>query len=107
MRMSLVERFGGHLRSLRQARGLTQEVLAERSDLSVDAIRRIERGKLAPSLTTLGKLANGLDLALGTLVEGLDAPHRVEVREVSDLLAKRPLKEVRMVGRLLRAMFAE
>jgi transcriptional regulator with XRE-family HTH domain len=95
------------VRALRLARDFTQETLAERAELSVDAVRRIERGGFAPSLTTLGKLAAGLDLSLATLFAGLEDSPRVEVQEVGDLLARRSPREVRMVARILRAMFAD
>jgi transcriptional regulator with XRE-family HTH domain len=36
------QRFGEHVRLLREARGLTQDALAQRSGLSADTIRRIE-----------------------------------------------------------------
>ncbi|HLT35877.1 MAG TPA: helix-turn-helix transcriptional regulator, partial [Enhygromyxa sp.] len=45
--------FGRHVRSLRRARGMTQEVLAQRSGLSADTIRRLEHGSFSPSLETL------------------------------------------------------
>jgi hypothetical protein len=35
MRISLVRRFGAHVRALRLARDFTQETLAERAELSV------------------------------------------------------------------------
>lgn len=49
--------FGSHVRMLRCARGLTQEVLAELSKLSADTIRRLERGSFSPSLDTLSDAA--------------------------------------------------
>lgn len=46
--------FGTHIRALREARRLTQEARAERSDLSMDTIPPIERGTLSAFLNTLG-----------------------------------------------------
>ncbi|HLT36771.1 MAG TPA: helix-turn-helix transcriptional regulator, partial [Enhygromyxa sp.] len=65
--MSNGRHFGRHVRSLRRARGMTQEVLAQRSGLSADTIRRLEHGSFSPSLETLRKLCHGLDLMLSTL----------------------------------------
>ena len=67
MRLNVGKRFGVHVRALRHSRQLTQEELAERSQLSVDAVRRIERGAFSPSLETVNKLATGLDVSLRTL----------------------------------------
>lgn len=63
-----VEAFGSHLRSLREARGLTQEELAEGAELSSRQVQRLEGGYYAPSLESLCKLALGLRVTLGELV---------------------------------------
>ena len=48
--------FGRHIRSLRKARGMTQERLAEKCGVAVDTIRRLETGSFSPSLDTLTKV---------------------------------------------------
>ncbi|HET7596113.1 MAG TPA: helix-turn-helix domain-containing protein, partial [Burkholderiales bacterium] len=56
--------FGELLRRHRLLAGLSQEGLAERAGLSVDAIRALERGRrTAPRPETIGLLAEGLALA--------------------------------------------
>jgi transcriptional regulator with XRE-family HTH domain len=99
--------FGKHIRSLRRARGLTQEVLAERSGLSPDTIRRLEQGSFSPSLETLRKLCIGLDLLLSTLFEAFELGARSEQRELVDLLGSRSPRELTMATRVLRVLFAE
>ncbi len=95
--------FGGRIRALRRERGLTQEELAQKSGLSVEAVGRIERGAFAPTLETIHKLSGGLGVPfhdlfhapsspeepsppmLGQLcqyVSGLDPPRRRAVWEV-------------------------
>ena len=55
------EVFGDVLRRYRRAAGFTQEELAERSSLSVEAISAIERGwRRAPRRDTLQRLAAAL-----------------------------------------------
>ena len=100
-------RFGRHVRSLRRARGLTQERLAEQSDLSPDTIRRLEHGSFSPSLNTLWKLADGLDLLLGTLFSGYELGESEPLRELGDLLGRRSARDVRLGIGLLRILFAE
>ncbi|MEU6990512.1 helix-turn-helix transcriptional regulator [Streptomyces sp. NPDC046465] len=57
------------LRRLRRLTSLTQEELAERSDVSVDVIRQLEqRRKHSARLPTLHALANGLGVELTTLL---------------------------------------
>lgn len=41
---------------------MTQTLLAERTNLSVDSISRIERGERAPSLETIDKISNALKI---------------------------------------------
>jgi len=103
----LHRRFGDHVRQLRNARELTQESLAERSDLSVDAIRRIERGSFSPSLDTLGKLSVGLDVSLKTLFQGFERERTDDVAEICDFLAHRSGREVKLAWRVIQAMFEE
>ena len=95
-------RFGQQIRSLRRARGLTQERLAERSDLSTDAIRRIEAGRLSPTLATIGKLATGLQLSLSTLFAGVERPARPLAAEIADYLSDRSTKDCELAWRVVR-----
>jgi transcriptional regulator with XRE-family HTH domain len=100
-------RFGENLRQLRLARGHTQENLAERSDLSVDAVRRIEWGSISPSLDTLSKISTGLDISLRTLFSTFGERKRDELAELVDYLSRRSRKETRLVSRLVRALFVD
>jgi transcriptional regulator with XRE-family HTH domain len=86
---------------------MTQDVLAERSGLSADTIRRLEHGSFSPSLETLRKLCVGLDLQLSTLFESFDLGARNEGRELADLLALRTPRELVLATRVLRALFDE
>ncbi|RKH40882.1 helix-turn-helix domain-containing protein [Corallococcus llansteffanensis] len=103
----LHRRFGDQVRRMRTSRELTQEALAERSDLSVDAVRRIERGSFSPSLDTLGKLSVGLDVSLKTLFHTFDMERSDGVAEICDYLACRTGPEVKQAWRVLQAMFNE
>ncbi|HLL34444.1 MAG TPA: helix-turn-helix transcriptional regulator [Streptomyces sp.] len=63
------EDLGRTLRRLRRLASLTQEELAERSDVSVDVIRQLEQGrKHSARLPTLHALADGLGVELTTLL---------------------------------------
>ncbi len=52
--------FGKRLQTLRRQAGLTQEQLAEATEISVDFISLVERGINAPSFDNLEKLAKAL-----------------------------------------------
>ena len=64
----LNQRFGRAIRHLREHRGWSQEKLAEAADLNRSYLGEIERGSASPSLVTVVKLANALDLSAGDLV---------------------------------------
>ena len=66
-------RFGLAVRRAREAKGLTQERLAERADLDPTYISGIERGVRNASLISLVRVAKGLGMPLATLCEGVDA----------------------------------
>ncbi|HTP01804.1 MAG TPA: XRE family transcriptional regulator [Anaerolineales bacterium] len=53
---------GVRLRELREARGASMRALAARSGLSANALSMIERGHTSPSVSTLYKLADALDV---------------------------------------------
>ena len=59
--------FGQRIRLLRRERGLTQEQLAERAEISIDFLSLIERGKNSPSFENLEDLAEALDVTVAKL----------------------------------------
>ena len=60
--------FGRVLREQREARGFSQELMAEKADVDRTFISQIERGIRRATLTTLCKLADALEVAPSTLV---------------------------------------
>jgi transcriptional regulator with XRE-family HTH domain len=99
--------FGRHIRSLRRARGLTQEVLAERCKLSPDTIRRLEQGSFSPSLITIQKIGSGFNLMISSLFESFELGARDEQRALIDLISCRSPREIELALRVLRSLFDE
>lgn len=64
---AIKKKFGIHLYQLRNKAGLTQAKLAEKTNLSVDLISRIERGDRAPSLETIEKISDAMKVRLTEL----------------------------------------
>lgn len=58
---------GAQIRSLRKARKLSQEQLAERADLHYTMIGSVERGERNVTLENLGKIAKGLGVSMRDL----------------------------------------
>jgi transcriptional regulator with XRE-family HTH domain len=63
--------FGQRLRALRAERGISQDVLAERTGIHATAIGRLERGTREPRLKTILRLADGLRTQPGRLLDHL------------------------------------
>ena len=63
------EKMGEKIRDLRKQRGMTQEFLSEKSEVSVGSISRIENGCVKnPNILTISKLANALGVKVDTLL---------------------------------------
>jgi transcriptional regulator with XRE-family HTH domain len=69
--MDFLERFGGNLLRIRQARRLSQESLAERAGIHRTQISLFETGQRQPLLETLIRLAGALEVPLSTLLDGI------------------------------------
>lgn len=67
----VAEAFGQRVRELRLEKGMTQEQLAEAAGLHPTFISNVERGYRVPTIVTLLKLADGLNMLPAALVEGL------------------------------------
>src|SRR5919112_25783 len=72
------EQLGKRVKELRGRRGLTLEVLAERSGVSRAMISKLERGEKNPTLVVAAKLAEGLGVTLSQLV-GMEERREVVV----------------------------
>jgi transcriptional regulator with XRE-family HTH domain len=66
-----LKKFGANLRALRELRKLSQEQLADSSDMHRTYLSGIERGIRNPSLHNILRLARALDVTLADLLEGL------------------------------------
>ncbi len=66
-RMSLKQIFGNNLHSYRKLRGLSQEQLSERLDISVKHLSTMETGKVFASAELIEKIAIQLDVSISAL----------------------------------------
>ena len=62
-------RYGLVVRHCREARGLTQEALADLAGVSRSFLSEVERGTASPSLETMQKIADALAEKLSFLIE--------------------------------------
>jgi transcriptional regulator with XRE-family HTH domain len=68
--------FGQVLREQRNARGISQEALALSADVDRTFVSQMERGIRQPTLTTLCKLSEALEIAPSTLVARMEKLRR-------------------------------
>ena len=66
---SLKTWFGNKLKSLRTQKGLTQEQLADATELSIESISNIERDIFGPRFNNLEKIAAALNVEVVRLFE--------------------------------------
>lgn len=67
--LSVNKRFGLRITQLRKQRNLSQEALALKSSLNRTYMGCIERGEKSPSLETINKIANALEISLTSLFD--------------------------------------
>ena len=63
------EILGQKIKTLRKAKGLSQEKFAEKAELSQQHISRIENGQTYPGVATLAKIAKVLNIPMDDLVD--------------------------------------
>jgi transcriptional regulator with XRE-family HTH domain len=66
--MQAVVYIGDRLKDLRIRRALTQRELADRADISSNALNKIELNKAEPHMSTLRKLAQALNVDPAELI---------------------------------------
>ncbi|MGZ4053384.1 MAG: helix-turn-helix domain-containing protein [Bacteroidia bacterium] len=62
-------KFGKHLRTLRNEKGLSQEQLNFEAGLSKNMVGLIERGEVNVTLTTIEALSKGLDIPKKKIID--------------------------------------
>ncbi len=104
--MELAELFGRRLRSLREARGLTQQQLGETAEVSYKYVGAIERGEENPSLRVLASLAGALGVELRDLFElqHEETTPAALKKQLNRLLKEADVATLQQTVKLLRAL---
>lgn len=65
---NMLMEIGLRIREFRKSRGLTQQQLADKADISRSYLADVERNRYNPSLETLEKIANALEVSLDRII---------------------------------------
>lgn len=96
---------GARIREIRNKKGLTQEQLSERMEINPKYLSSIERGNENPTLNTLIKLSETLEVDLGdifSLIRLEDPGERKSM--ISSLLDQADDKELKVAFKVLSAI---
>ena len=109
---SIKQEFGQQVRKLRKAAGLSQEQLAEKTNLSVNFIGRVERGESWISPEVLEGLQQALDVKAASLfVVSEESPEydraasEHELAAIRKLLKGQSAADLRRVREILERFF--
>jgi transcriptional regulator with XRE-family HTH domain len=96
---------GRRIFSLRTARNLSQDKLAEKAGMSMKHLGKIERGTANASIKCLTDIAKALDMPVRDILEVEHEQGREELlAELAVALPKLPLKDVQIVYRLVKVL---
>ena len=96
---------GERLKKARIEKGYTQEQLAEKIDVSVAFLSRIERGKSKVNLNRLNQLCDLLDISEGNVLTGVGntSSHYLD-KEFSDLLKNCPPDKLKLIYNIAKVI---
>lgn len=96
---------GSTIQSLRKAQNLTQEQLAECTDLTSNTVSRIERGLLMPSVPTLCDICNALQCSADCILSAyIDADSEIRWSPLSEKLKRLPLEKQEKIEQILNCL---
>ena len=90
---------GERLRVLREEKKLSQGDIEKRTGLLRCYLSRVENGHTVPSLETLAKIAEAMDISLADFFPGTETPRD---RETQKMLGELSQDEIRFLGEIKR-----
>lgn len=105
-RQQFAKQLGITIASYRQQIGLTQEQIAEKLEMGNEAISRIERGVVMPTLARLIELADIFDCQLADLLGKNSGRTKDEADYLHQLLKERTMEERQMIVEVIEKMVA-
>lgn len=103
---SIRDKIGVMIREKRNIRGITQEELAEKVNLSTGMIGQIERSETMPSIENLDALINELDIDPRSLF-GNTRPENTELTELYTVISRMKPAQLHLLLKIARAIREE
>jgi len=96
---------GERLKKARLDKGITQEVLAEKLDVSVAFLSRIERGNFQINLKRLNQICSILNISEGTILNGASGTSKSYLNsEFNDLLKNCPPEKLKLIYEIAKVI---
>ena len=95
---------GQKIKKFRMEKNITQEKLAEIIDVHFTYIGRIERGEKTPSLKTLKKITQALNISSDLLIE-TNSDKNEEIKLLNILLQSKSPEEIRKIRKIAEILF--
>ncbi len=104
--MNVKELIGKRIKEARRARRLSQEALSEKVSLSAKYLSSIERGKENPTLETLIRLADALELEASELFNYQHEKPPKELKQlISRLMEEGHDEKLRLMAKIMTAIY--
>lgn len=96
---------GKNIRKHRNRLGITQEILAEKINVSIPHISRMENGSAKPSLQTLVDICNALNISIDDLMQdSITATKAKASNRLDEVLAGCSTEEIDMIADVVEAV---
>ncbi len=101
----IIFQIGNRIKEIRKKRGLTQAKLAEKINVDPKYISRLETGNSTPSIATIAKLSDTLDVEMFNffIVES-DKKKNQLIELINSKLPKASIKELNAIFEILNIM---
>ena len=99
---------GSRIKEARLSKNMTQEELADKIDVSVTFLSRVERGNSQINLKRLNELCDFLDISEGYVLDGTSSNSDMYLKkEFNDILKKLSPEKQRLVYRIAQVIAEE
>lgn len=102
------KRIGVRIKECRERAGMTQEQLAEASDISTGYLSSIERGERFPRIENLISILNAMKASANDIfIDVLDNADLIEASELTKRINALPITEQRRILAVLETLLAD